>query len=145
MHKPTLKPIEQSADATPESTPVPDPFRPENLRLSQSFNEMVGVKKILTTIPVRKPGAQDFVRVRPGPEWRVILKLTRRCATIIFAHSSSLVFAKPLRRRSPVHKSSTGGQPVPPTLPVVTALGRFPRRPRACRRNRCECQSCHIS
>ena len=70
MHKPTLQSIEQPADATPERAPAPDPFRPENLRLSQSFNEMVGVKKILSTIPVRKPGAQDFVRVHPGPEWR---------------------------------------------------------------------------
>ena len=48
----------------------PDPFAPENLRLSQSFTETVGVKKLLTTIPVRKPSPQDFVRVRPGPEYR---------------------------------------------------------------------------
>jgi hypothetical protein len=47
-----------------------DPFRPENLRLSQSFAETVGVKKVLSTIPVRKPGAQDFVRVRSGAEWK---------------------------------------------------------------------------
>jgi hypothetical protein len=61
---------------TPETNPAADqtinidPFAPENLRLSQSFNEMAGVKKLLTTVPVRKPGAQDWVRVRPGPEWR---------------------------------------------------------------------------
>jgi hypothetical protein len=49
---------------------IPDPFAPENLRLSQDFAATVGVKKILATVPVRKPGRQDFVRVRPGPEWR---------------------------------------------------------------------------
>jgi hypothetical protein len=48
----------------------PDPFAPENLRLSQSFTETVGVKKLLRTVPVRKPGAQDFVRVRSGEEYR---------------------------------------------------------------------------
>jgi hypothetical protein len=42
-----------------------DPFSPENLRLSQSFAETVGVKKLLTTVPVRKPSPQDFVRVHP--------------------------------------------------------------------------------
>src|SRR5262249_49790686 len=47
-----------------------DPFDPQNLRLSQSFIETVGVKKLLTTIPVRKRGQQDFVRVHPAPEYR---------------------------------------------------------------------------
>ena len=78
-NKPTLQPIDPAAQSEPtrEMEPtnsataaMPDPFAPENLRLSQSFNEMVGVKKILTTVPVRKPGAQDFVRVRLGPEYR---------------------------------------------------------------------------
>ena len=64
-HRATQRRSNNSATAA-----TPDPFAPENLRLSQSFNEMVGVKKILTTVPVRKPGAQDFVRVRPGPEYR---------------------------------------------------------------------------
>jgi hypothetical protein len=41
----------------------PDPFDPAALRLDQSFTEGPAVKKLLTTIPVRKPGAQDFVRV----------------------------------------------------------------------------------
>jgi hypothetical protein len=47
-----------------------DPFDPANLRLSQSFAETVGVKKLLLTIPVRKPSPQDFVRVHPDPEYR---------------------------------------------------------------------------
>jgi hypothetical protein len=47
-----------------------DPFDPANLRLSQSFTETVGVKKLLTTVPVRKPGGQDWVRVHPAPEYR---------------------------------------------------------------------------
>ena len=52
------------------STTQLDPFDPANLRLSQSFTETVGVKKLLTTIPVRKPGPQEFVRVHPSPEYR---------------------------------------------------------------------------
>ena len=64
------QPIEPATETNSATAAAPDPFTPENLRLSQSFNEMVGVKKILTTVPVRKPGAQDFVRVRPGPEYR---------------------------------------------------------------------------
>jgi hypothetical protein len=49
--------------------PALDPFAPENLRLKQNFAETVGVKKQLVTMPVRKPGPQDFVRVRPGSDW----------------------------------------------------------------------------
>ena len=48
-----------------------DPFDPVNLRLSQDFTASVGVKKVLTTVRVRKPGKQEFIRVRPGAEWRI--------------------------------------------------------------------------
>ena len=68
--KPTLQSIEPEATASEtDNNTTLDPFAPENLRLSQSFNEIVSVKKVLTTVPVRKPGQQDFVRVRVGPEW----------------------------------------------------------------------------
>ena len=40
------------------------------LRLSQQFLETAGVKKVLTTVPVRKPNKQDFVRVHPAAEYR---------------------------------------------------------------------------
>jgi hypothetical protein len=63
-----IAPIVQ-VESTQLQTP-PDPFAPENLRLSQQFSETAGVKKLLTTVPVRKPNPQHFVRVRPGPEWR---------------------------------------------------------------------------
>ena len=46
-----------------------DPFTPEALRLPQSFAE-VGVKKLLRTVPVRRPGPQEFIRVHPSPEYR---------------------------------------------------------------------------
>jgi hypothetical protein len=50
---------------------APNPFDPALLRLDQSFAETVGVKKLLTTVPVRKPNRQDFVRVRPDPAYRL--------------------------------------------------------------------------
>ena len=42
----------------------------ENLRLTQDFQKTGGVKKLLTTIPVRKPNPQTFVRVRPEEAYR---------------------------------------------------------------------------
>ena len=50
---------------------APDPFDPESLRLVQSFVETSGVKKLLTTVPVRKPNPQDFVRVHPDEGYRL--------------------------------------------------------------------------
>ena len=38
-------------------------FELEKLRLSQNFGEIAGVKKALLTVPVRKPGKQDFITV----------------------------------------------------------------------------------
>ena len=51
---------------------TPDPFdNLSALRLDQSFAEKIGVKKLLTTVPVRKPSKQDFVRVHPDPAFRL--------------------------------------------------------------------------
>jgi len=43
----------------------------EELRLDQNFSDAIGVKKQITTIPIRKPGRQDFVRVRPEEAYRL--------------------------------------------------------------------------
>src|SRR5262245_25963289 len=48
-----------------------DPFDPEALRLDQSFVETSGVKKLLTTVPVKKPNNQDFVRVHEDEAYRL--------------------------------------------------------------------------
>ena len=47
-----------------------DPFDPAALRLDQTFTDGTAVKKLTTTIPVRKPSRQDFVRVHPDPAYR---------------------------------------------------------------------------
>jgi hypothetical protein len=54
-----------------EATAGSNPFDPARLRLSQDFASAVGVKKVLTTVPCRKPLRHEFVRVRTGGEWRL--------------------------------------------------------------------------
>ncbi len=49
----------------------PDPFDLSRLALPQNFGDMVGAKKLLTTVPVRKPHRQEFIRVHPGEDWRL--------------------------------------------------------------------------
>jgi hypothetical protein len=57
--------------ATPaKSLDAADKFDPARLRLSQDFTA-IGVKKLVLTVPVRKPNRQEFVRVRHGDEWRL--------------------------------------------------------------------------
>jgi hypothetical protein len=48
-----------------------DPFDPAALRLSQDFGSSIGVRRVLTNVPCRKPNRHDFVRVRPGDGWRL--------------------------------------------------------------------------
>lgn len=50
---------------------IPSPFDPAALRCDQSSTEGVAVKKLVTVIPVRKPGRQEFVRVNPDPNYRL--------------------------------------------------------------------------
>jgi hypothetical protein len=52
-----------------------DPFDPANLRIDQSYLDQPAAKRLLTTLPVRKPGKQDFVRVHPSPEYRITVAL----------------------------------------------------------------------
>lgn len=67
----TTKPTLQTFDPAPRSAgPPPDPFDLSTLALSQDFTETVGVKKLLTTVPVRRPNSQDFVRVHSSPDFR---------------------------------------------------------------------------
>jgi hypothetical protein len=57
--------------APPAQNPAPDPFNLASLRLGQDFAATVGVRKVLTTVPCRKPNRQEFIRVRPGEDWRL--------------------------------------------------------------------------
>jgi hypothetical protein len=66
------------ANAAGPEAAGPDPWDVNALRLDQSFLEgTAGVKKLLTTVPVRKPGVHDFNRVRPDPDYRANLAVIR--------------------------------------------------------------------
>jgi hypothetical protein len=61
--------IKNTIAATEFSQEELNPFAAENLRLSQAFAEQMPVKKLLTVVPVRKPAAQEWIRVHPDPEF----------------------------------------------------------------------------
>ena len=58
------------ATSTSSGTAVPDPFDLASLRLNPSFLETAGVKRLVTTVPARRPSPQDFVRVHPSEKYR---------------------------------------------------------------------------
>jgi hypothetical protein len=70
---PTDAVVESDATPTPvaPSATVPDPFDPASLRLGANFSEGLGVKKVISTVPVRKPSKSEWFQVRPGDEWRL--------------------------------------------------------------------------
>ncbi|MFL5342053.1 MAG: hypothetical protein ACJ8F7_18060, partial [Gemmataceae bacterium] len=47
-----------------------DPFDLTKWRLSQDFGASLGVKKVLLSVPIRKPDKSWFVRVHPSEEFR---------------------------------------------------------------------------
>jgi hypothetical protein len=67
------EPIIMNAKITsgPALVTKPNRFDPSSLRLSQNFSESIGVKKLITSIPVRKPNKQDFIRVHPDSAFRL--------------------------------------------------------------------------
>jgi hypothetical protein len=63
-----------SFDRNGVATPAPDPFAafdPAKLRIDQSFLNHGMAKKLLTTLPIRKPNKQDFIRVNPDDKYRL--------------------------------------------------------------------------
>jgi hypothetical protein len=62
-----VRPIEEKSS----STPAPDPFDPKQLALGQDFAGAVGVKKLVTTVPIRRPGKHEWVTIHPDPEYRL--------------------------------------------------------------------------
>lgn len=61
--------IKNPTAATPAQ--APDPFDPARLRLSQGMTAALGVKKHLTTLPVRKPSKEWFVRCHGDAAYRL--------------------------------------------------------------------------
>src|SRR4029077_1766242 len=48
-----------------------DPYDPANLRLDPSYLRDGGVKKLLTSVPVRKPNKQEFIRTHSDSNYRL--------------------------------------------------------------------------
>jgi hypothetical protein len=65
IDKPDLKLIDAAASD--------DPYDLSRLRINPEMLETTTVKKLLVTVPMRKPIDQDFVRVHPNPQYRETL------------------------------------------------------------------------
>jgi hypothetical protein len=79
-HTPKLQAVadtEIDAVAGTETVAPPDPFSVEALRLGQNFVEKSGVRKLLTTVPVRKPSKQEWIRVHPDESYRDIFAVIK--------------------------------------------------------------------
>ena len=60
------------APAFEGDAPHSDPFEDlSSIRLGQDFDAELGVKRLITRVMVRRPDRQEWIRVRPGPEWRL--------------------------------------------------------------------------
>jgi hypothetical protein len=60
-----------TTNASTDTKAAADPLANlEDLVLPQNFTASVGVKRLLTTVPVKKPDKQDFIRVHPGESYR---------------------------------------------------------------------------
>ena len=49
---------------------APDPFDPARLRLDPAA-ELVGIKRVIANVPIRRPKRQELVRVHPDPDQRL--------------------------------------------------------------------------
>lgn len=61
-----------TADNRTDDAKNDDPFADiEQYRLSQNFAAEIGVERVVTAIPVRKPHRQSFIRTHPLPEMQI--------------------------------------------------------------------------
>ena len=74
----TASPSDTPTDAPTGASFLPDgdPFSNlDNLRIDPGYLHQPAAKKLLTTVPVRKPGKQDFFRVHPSANYRITTAL----------------------------------------------------------------------
>ena len=57
-----------SDDGENEEQAAPDPFDPRRLRIGQRFGDRQDVRRIIVSVPVRKPGRQEVFRTHPDLE-----------------------------------------------------------------------------
>jgi len=63
---------DSDAGPGPKTAASPSRFSPSRLRLSQDFDQLAGVTKLITTVPVKKPDSLSFVRVHPDPAMSLV-------------------------------------------------------------------------
>ena len=81
---------QQDIESQTEKSKGLEGFDLESLRVSQDFVKDSGVKKLLTTVPVRKPNRQDFVRVHHDSSYvldTMLLNLKEERETYLVAPS----------------------------------------------------------
>ena len=59
------------AKKTTKKTDVKTDFDLDSLRLKQDFSETLGIQRVLSHVPVRKPNKTNFIRVRSGEDYRM--------------------------------------------------------------------------
>jgi hypothetical protein len=64
------QPNSPAPDVADAAKPKADPFDLLSLRLSQDFSSAVGVRKLLKTVPVKKPSKEWFIRTHPKLDYR---------------------------------------------------------------------------
>lgn len=67
--------VRTEESAKPGGDATPRPSEPEfdlsTVRLAEDYASTIGVKQVITTVPVRKPDRQVFVRTHPSPEYNL--------------------------------------------------------------------------
>jgi hypothetical protein len=68
---PTLTELNGSVTHTATPNGAVESWDLAALRLPQDFGASIGSKKLLTTVPVRRPTRQEYIRVHPDESWRL--------------------------------------------------------------------------
>jgi hypothetical protein len=66
---------ESTVTQRPEQAPGKGQIDFRKFRMEQNFDGAARVQKLLTTVPVRKPNKQQFIRVHPGEDYTMAVRL----------------------------------------------------------------------
>ena len=118
-----MKKSDNTGSAGEQANPeAPDPFDLASLRLDQDFTDTGAVKKLTTTIPVRKPNRQEFVRVHTDPAFRL-----SPAGIITFKEENETYMVTPALARelaSEIKQAAIRDQPARRPIPLADHLAR---------------------
>jgi len=115
-------PVILTADRDCEAEKTEDLFNLDKLRITTDFDSEIKLERPVTTVPVRKPGKEHFIRTHPNPDYWI------KVSVIELKEEGTIYLVKPDLRVHLISESTYYEKTLVPTMTANGTLFLWPLR-----------------